>query len=214
MEMEGINWDEVNAQAAKIRTCLQEFNETIASDSQAFINELANFWASGNAVTFNQELGNAVKDIALEITSSYDTLADLIVHAAKIYASQFNVPCNVYTGNMIYSSLTSGLDSILKEVNNGITGMNKAQASDCVEKYKNDIQNAIDAVNSELGNIHISIFDSASIQKDAFDQKIKLLLNSITNKINNTLTTVEKSKNEEIDRLELAKNQTTNTFNA
>ena len=214
MGMEGINWDEVNSQAAKIRSCLQAFNENVASKTQSFANDLSNYWASGNAVNFEKDLNSAIKDVALEITNGYDDLSNLIVHAAKIYSSVFNVPCNISVGDIIYSSLTSSIDSVFKETNNGITGMNKTSATNCVEKYKSDINTMTDAVKSELGNIHISILDAASIQKEAFDQKIQIMLDKITNKIENTLATIEKSKNEEIDRMELAKNQTTNTFSA
>ncbi len=214
MGMEGINWDEVNAEAAKIRTSLQDFSEDVASKTNEFAAELSNYWASGNALTCEKELSSALRDIALEITSGFDDLANLIIHAAKIYSSTFNVPCDIYTGNIIYSSLTSEVTPVFKKVNNGITGMNKNEATTCVDQFKNAINGLIESIKTQLGNIHISVLDNANIQKEAFDQKIQIILKDISNKVENTLRTVEKSKNTEIDRLELAKNQTTSTFSA
>lgn len=212
MAMEGINWGEVNGQVNALLEHLSAFGNDVNTNITNFLDEMAYYWASGNAVYFGDYVIRDTTDFDSDLVQKENEIADLIKHAAEIYSREFNVPNEisiVYSAANIYSG-----NNPFKETVHGISGMNKSAADDCYEKYKAKIEQLIDDTKTYIDGVHISIMDAASAQSEAFSEKINRLFAVVNGILAKALQDIEKGKQEEKDRVDLAKQQTVNTFSA
>ncbi len=210
--MEGINWGEVNAQANDIMKYLTEFKNDVFKNSDDFVNELSIYWASGNAVSFEKEWNNKMQYILAYTEPCEEEFGQSLSNAGSIYANIFNTNNELflkYNPKLLYKEISG----VLKETNNGITGMNKEEVNNCVLNYKNSIKDLLNDLQTNINSIHISIFDTADAQREAFNSALSKMTTEINNKVEELCNYIENEKTKEQDNLELAKQQTTNTFN-
>ena len=212
MSMEGINWGEVNGQVNALLERLSAFGNDVSTNITNFLDEMAYYWASGNAVYFGDYVIRDTTDFNTDLLQKESEIAELIKHAAEIYSREFNVPNEI---NIVYPLENKFLfNNPFKETVNGITGMNKSAADDCYEKYKAKIDQLIDDTETYIDGVHISIMDAASAQSEAFSEKIDRMFTVVSGILAKALQDIEKGKQEEKDRVDLAKQQTVSTFNA
>ncbi len=212
MSMEGINWGEVNGQVNALLERLSAFGNDVSTNITNFLDEMAYYWASGNAVYFGDYVIRDTTDFNTDLLQKESEIAELIKHAAEIYSREFNVPNEI---NIVYPLENVFLgNNPFKETVNGITGMNKSAADDCYEKYEAKIEQLIDDTKTYIDGVHISIMDAASAQSEAFSEKINRMFAVVNGILAKALQDIEKGKQEEKDRVDLAKQQTVSTFNA
>lgn len=209
--MEGINWDEVNAQGNDIMKYFFKLKGDIYSESTKFADDLSVYWASGNAVDFERVWNQKLYDIQMIIESCEENVKNYLKAAFEIYSTNFNTSNKIYI-QPIEGAKYTAIENVFKETNNGITGMNKNATDTCVSNYKSKINEIIDEFSTNATKIHLSIIDAAGAQSSAFSGMLERLKNKINKEIDTMVEYVEKAKTEEQDRLELAKTQTTNTF--
>ena len=213
--MEGINWGGVTEQANSIEVKLGLFNRAIQDDFQSFANELSYYWASGNAVTFGDNLGNSLEEFRTNVNNVQKEVAELINRAAQIYADRFNVPNEI--GRVSPDPVTDIMkkfENPFKETVNGVTGMNKGPVTDCCNFYNDKIKKLIESAKTEVTGVELPIFDTAYAQRDAFKAKVEDLYSGLQDTLEHTIAVINRDKKKEEDRVELAKRQTVNTFNA
>lgn len=216
--MEGINWEEVTAQANSIETYLGDLRDSIFSCFQDFAEELSYYWASGNAITFGEKLKSNVESFRTFTQNVQEEIKSMIKHAAEIYSNRFNVQNGIGNIDTWDHSVVPYMtfDNPFRAIHtfSFTTGMNKTAVDECCDIYKEKIKTSADDIKSKIESIHLSIFDTANVQKDAFDKRIKEAISYINRLLDNTLEEIYKSKEEEKDNLNLAKQQTVNTFSA
>ncbi len=218
--MEGINWEEVTAQANSIETNLGNLRDSIFSYFQDFAEELSYYWSSGNAETFGEKLKSNVESFRTYTQNVQSEIKSMINHAAEIYSNRFNVQNGIgnidtWDHNVVpYMTFDNPFRGASISIFGFITGMNKTAVDECCNFYKDKIKTSADDIKSKIESIHLSIFDTANVQKDAFDQRIKEAISYINMLLDDTLEEIYKAKEEEKDNLNLAKQQTVNTFNA
>jgi len=210
MEMEGINWDEVNAQANDIMKYFFNLKEDLYNKTNNFAFELSNYWASGNAAKFEGLLNQKLETIEHKVVDCENDTKNYLSSAVDIYSSTFNAGGKLYV-QPIGASFDE-IANVFKETVNGITGMNKDATNTCVENYKNSVNTIIDEFNANVSSIHLSIMDAAGVQSEAFSGILNRMKTEINQKIDEMISYIETAKAEEQDNLALAKQQTTSTF--
>ena len=214
--MEGINWGEVTDQANSIEVNLGLFNRAINDDFQSFANELSYYWASGNAITFGDNLGKSLEEFNANVNKVQEEVAELINRAAQIYSDRFNVPNEIgrVSPDPVTELIIKKFENPFKETVNGVTGMNKGPVTDCCNFYNDKIKKLIESAKTGVTGIELSIFDTAYAQKEAFNTKVKDLYAGLQDTLEHTIAVINRDKKKEEDRVDLAKQQTVNTFNA
>ena len=159
--MEGINWGEVNAQANDIMKYLTEFKNDVFKNSDDFVNELSIYWASGNAVSFEKEWNNKMQYILAYTEQCEQEVGQSLSNAGSIYANIFNTNNDLflkYNPKLLYREISG----VLKETNNGITGMNKEEVNNCVLNYKNSIKDLLNDLQTNIDGVGIYIWEYAT----------------------------------------------------
>ena len=214
MAMEGINWGEVNNQVGLINQYLDSLERDSVQYFQNLVDELAYYWASGNAVTSGDHYTSIVYSyFNVNIFISRGRINDAIIHAGEIYARTFNVDSqiNIPPNSIPYfRNFTNPFEKSVR----GFSGMNKKAVDECYENYKSKIKSNAEEIAEKVKNIHLSIFDEANLQREAFDLNIEDMLHSIDRALKLILEDIKEKKEEEENNLHLAKQQTVNTFNA
>ncbi len=216
MGMEGINWDEVNAQANDIMKYFYSLKREAYATSYSFADDLADFWASGNAVSFESEFNEKVKYLETIIEKCEENIKALLTQAGAIYAERFNLSNKIYVQTVPLTGIAASMEikGLFQETLKGVSGMNKNAADDCVNSYKSTIITRLEEFKTNITSIRISIFDSAETQIGAFSTVLDSAATEISKVLDDVVSDVEWAKTQEQDRLELAKAQTTNTFSA
>ena len=215
MGMEGINWSEVNSQVEKISRCFGDFGKSIKVGLRDFRDELAYVWASGNAVKFGENVTESSKELDTVVHEANLEIAEEIKKAVQIYSEKFNVSqaidCVVFGG---YFDANLQYKNPLRETVNGITGMNKTVVTELMNNYIKTCETAYETFNNDLSSINIAIYDNAGAQQEAFRGAVKTMIDNINKILNALFDEVKAGINTEIDNVELAKSQTTSTFNS
>jgi hypothetical protein len=216
MGMEGINWEEVNSQGNAILMALITLGADVFKYYQDFVDEMAYYWASGNAKIFGEYMQSDMRYFHDDLTKTKGEVTLLIKHAAEIYSRTFNVDNQISIGVVTIEAAPGSnvITNPFQETIRGVSGMNKNAVDDCYTKLKTNVENSIESAKSAINSIELSIFDIANAQKIAFSERVSQLYSMIEGYLAKALQGVEKYKNEEQDRITLAKQQTVSTFNA
>jgi hypothetical protein len=214
MGMEGINWGEVNSQAKAIFDYLSTFKSDVTKNFQDFVDELCYYWASGNAKIFGDYIQRDMNDFNGDVNKMEEEISTLIQHAAEIYSRSFNVDNQVTVSLDLTETKGDAISNPFQESVNGVTGMNKTAVDECYEKFKANVESSIETAKNGLESIELSIFDVANAQKVAFSDKLNILFSRVNNLLLIELQTINNYREEEKDRIDLAKQQTVSTFNA
>jgi hypothetical protein len=211
MGMEGINWGEVNSQAEQILNNFDNLATSFRKRLHDFEGELCQVWASGNAVKFGSDLVDAIGTVNNEIYGAYTKIGNALSKAAQTYADTFNV-ANEFNVSGSFSG-EGNLENQFKETVNGITGMNKEVAKDSLNRFTTDTNSLIEEFNNNLRSVNIAIYDNAGAQQEAFRGALEEMMKAIGEQLQTLVGDVTTGIDTEIDNVQLAKTQTTNTFN-
>ncbi len=229
MGMEGINWDEVNAEAKTVYDTVRTAEGVLYKMSDDFADELSVYWASGNAVEFGKQLFGTYKETRRYMNDKVSELEGYISRASQIYATTFNVS-NGYSNkgmdwwgsftddvgewfNNAADDIAGGLGDF-KTVRNGQTGINKIGAQQSLDKYKANLATFLDELSGFLTNRNIAIFDTQNAQKEAYNLCVSDMKQGINDKISSVLELVTTGIDTEIENARLAKERTVSTFSA
>jgi hypothetical protein len=210
MSMEGINWGEINNQAAKISSNFTELRTSIQDCLKSFGDQLTPVWASGNAIKFGDNLVASASELDTTMYDANSHIGEVLSKAAQIYADKFQVANDFHYGN--YLKLES-LENTFKETVNGITGMNKTVVTEALDNFTKTSQTAFETFNKNLMQINIGIYDNAGAQQAAFKDVLEEMMSKIGSVLESLIGEVKTGIDTEIDNVELAKTQTTSTFN-
>jgi hypothetical protein len=211
MGMEGINWEEVNSQGKQILDNFDNLATSFRKRIHTFEGELCQIWASGNAVKFGNDLIDSLLEVNNTIYGAYTKIGNALASAAATYAETFNV-ANGFNVSGSFSG-EGNLENQFKETVNGITGMNKEVAKESLNTFTADTQTLIEEFNNNLRAVNISIYDNAGAQQEAFRGALEEMMKSIKEQLDVLVGGVTTGIDTEIDNVQLAKTQTTNTFN-
>ena len=217
MGMEGINWGEVNSQCRVITADFYNFYEEYIKATQQLFDELSYIWASGNAVKSCDTYIRHTKENASWILSCEREIVQLLNDASWTYANTFNTKSELYLQTAESSVLAephSDIDNPFKERVNGITGMNKKKVEELTTKYVEDTTAMAETFSADVCAIEVSILDNQNAQKEAFSAKVGKMCKKLTYDIDQLSRQIHFDGLEEIDRMDMVKGQTVNTFNA
>ena len=229
MGMEGINWEGVNAEAKAIFEIVRNAEDDLYKKIDNFGDELSLYWASGNAVEFSRKFFDAYKQTVQFMENKVDLLESYISRAAQIYSTTFNVG-NGFKFNgqdwlpNVWSDITKGAtvlgDNIaggfgdFQTQKNGVTGINKIAAQNCLDTFKGTLSTYLSELGSSLTNRDIALFDIQQAQKEAYNVCVEDMKKGINDNLSSVLELVTNAINTEVDNSRLAKEQTVSTFSA
>ena len=229
MSMQGINWDGVNAEAKAIFETVRTAENDLFRKIDDFGDELSLYWASGNAIEFSRKFFEAYKQTITFMEDKVDLLESYIERAAQIYSTTFNVDNGFHFNGQsglenLWSDITKGLTKLgddiaggfgdFKTSRNGVTGINKTAAQNCLDTFKGTFNTYLDDLGNKLTNRDIALFDTQQAQKEAYNVCVQDLKRGINEKLGSVLDLVTNAIATEIDNARLAKEQTVSTFSA
>jgi hypothetical protein len=217
MGMEGINWGEVTAQCKQITSSFYNFYEDYLKTSQQLFDDLSNYWASGNATKFGDTYCRHVEENASWIRDCESEIVKILNSASWVYASTFNTHSKLYLDieeNSMFAEPHTRMNNPFQERRNGVTGMNKTKSEEIIEKYSSDITTMLETFSADVCAIEVSILDNQNEQKDAFKAKVEKLCKKLTYDTEQLIAGIHFESLGEINRVDMAKQQTVNTFNA
>jgi hypothetical protein len=217
MGMEGINWEALNHNTNELARSFGSFSKMFTDSVTKFEDELCQVWASGNAVTFGEKLIYSVTNITKIAKDSCESIIDKIKTAANTYAETFNVPNELTIGQSYSDFMNSEVterENKFKETVKGITGMNKEAARESLDTFVYHCDYCYRYIEDTVKDIWLPIYDNAEAQQNAFKETLEKMKKDIYENFYSLAIGVKYYINEEIDRVELAKAQTTSTFNS
>lgn len=215
MAMEGINWGEVNTQIIQLNEYFADLNNEIKKLDYTFGQELANAWASGNAIKFGNTLRNEDRSVTSMISNTWAIVSSLVKSASNIYSENFKVENHISIPGFLSSSGVGMPDGgFFQETLNGVTGMNKTIVKDLLNDFSKTIDNLLEDFSSDVKSIEISILDAAGVQKAAFRSAVTLLVAGIKKEVVFMKFELSKQIENEVENVDIAKQQTVSTFNS
>lgn len=218
---EGINWEAVIKEADTVAGYLSGVTFSYELVTSRFAYQLTQVWASGNAVKFSEVLKNRQTELEHFMTNYIDLFEGYINNAINNYKNEmglFSTEAITFRAKPVgYNTSTLGIHNYnyeFKEVVSGMTGMNKAAVRDILEMFKKDMNDFLEKFRESVSRIHISIFDLANAQREAYSCMINKIIEQLEQLANGNVAEVEAYISQEEENLLLAQHQTTATFNA
>ena len=217
MGMEGISWDEVNAQVTTLFSSLNALESDVNDYFKDFCEELSKYWGSGNAVYFGDHIKVQMEEYNIAIFKIKENLASILKNVSNVYSNIFMVNNQISIPEITKANpfIDNPFKDHVPNVGMYFSGVtSRASVDDCELKLKNSVKEKIETTRQELLGINSSLLDIGNSQKDAFNSKLEDVYNTMYKMLNVMIDSVESLIEVEKERLDSAKQQTVNTFNA
>lgn len=182
--------------------------------SNLLFSNLQNYWCSPKAVEFYKLYEPKCVNVLNEVT---DTRKKIILNSWSAYN-------RLATANGLYSSYNNELDDyrvptnwqinceLKEESPYGVVGMNKVQVRALINDVEEKIKTIIEALDNAPSSI--AFYDDGGELQAAFQNMIKTAGAHISELITEITTALKTAMEEEIDKIELAKNSAVETMTA
>jgi hypothetical protein len=205
----GFNPNEITQSIKNMNSCYAELSSIYNSKLKKFVEEVSIYWACPEAKTFfNTEFKTITSNLGRNIENQFVSMNDIMNNAAQAWARTTSA---AFTSVGFQNGLIKEVDvSVIKDNINGDIGIDGERVTSLANSFQADLGASIDTVLKKCRNISNGFLGGN--QKQALDNKITIVNNSIVENIKDQMSKITINVNSTSQKYQTSAGTVTNSF--